>query len=633
MFKLTMFIIGFGLSLVFTPFTANAQDIVFGKQALANGSFDLASEADTIPAHWQKSVMPEGLADVVAESQDGNSFIKIKFHTPEKAFQARVIQPFTVEPGKVYELKFRYKTSIGSDLRADILLTGTGPLYRSYYMPPAKDWTLRQIFFHVPDHVKGNAAIYVQNRSAQTIWYDDLSLRPTNLTAEQIADYQPKITAQSESTEDQLLLPNTVKKQLRFLYHLEAADSQRSKLAVIAKLMTSDGHWLDAQVDQGHVYVQVDDVTPGKNTLYVFVHDKQTQARLANTLLEIERIAGADMAVTNEDLRHPPVFKDVHGIPTFPIGMYGVGRPSEKQLAELRDNGFTTIHNYGFEGDPGDRMARHLKFLDQAQSYGLNVMVGFPRDMAEKKSGLTKLEPWIKQLNDHPANLFYTSDEMHIMRHVSAKQFQAVHQMVHNIDSRKRWLIYDIPDPSFTSHVDGVMLVINDEITAKLTRVRMGDKPIIAVWGQPYFNAAKAPTTQQAAYHVFMPVILGSRGWFFWWYPTLKHHNQEKELLKQRVYENTRLLSQVAPALVSTQPDPQWVKQIKAEGDVHYCVGTLDGKTYILAGVSRDAKQGRLQLPVSMTGDVQVRKGEMTADQKTIELSASEILILEVQAP
>jgi hypothetical protein len=131
MFKQTTLIMGLGLSLVLLQLSCKAQEIVFGKQAITNGSMDLTQPTDSVPMHWQKSVMPEGLADVVAQTQDDNTFVKIKFHAPEKAFQARVIQPLEVEPGKVYELKFRYKTSIGSDLRADILLTGTGPLYRS----------------------------------------------------------------------------------------------------------------------------------------------------------------------------------------------------------------------------------------------------------------------------------------------------------------------------------------------------------------------------------------------------------------------------------------------------------------------------------------------------------------------
>jgi hypothetical protein len=615
-----------------TPTVTHGEAVRYGDQAITNGGFDLDADHPDVPSGWTRDVMPAGRAKVAIVKDHGNDVLAIRFKSPDNVYQARLIQPLEVQPDKVYELSFRYKTSLGEGLMADVLLTGTGPLYRSYYLAPSAEWTTRRLYFHVPAHEDAKASIYVQNRSAETVWYDDVSLRPTDIAPDALSRYQPTIQAQSVSTEDQLLLPGGDKTTADFIYQVEADEELRPHLEVTARLFTSDGRSVEAIAGNGRVSIEVDRFTPGNNQLFVFLNDRRDGAQLSFVKLEVERIADSEMQTGGIDLQRPAVFKDRDGKPVFPIGMYGLGITNDAQLAELKAAGFTTVHNYAFEGDPGDRMKRHLTFLDQAQSHGLNVMVGFPRSMAEKKERTGELRPWIESLKDHPANLFYTSDEMHIMRHLPTSQFEAVNRVVHETDPAAQWIIYDIPHKTFAGQVDGVMMVVKDEITAKLARVRLGSDTIVfAVWGQPHYNKAVAPTAEEVRYEVFMPVILGSRGWFYWWYQTLLGNNGEHALLKERLFQNTGLLAEVAPALVSTDPAPAWVDAIRVEGDVLFCHGSLGPVTYVIAGVPLRGEGGRLALSVPGGDRVETMESQ-PVDPQGVRVGAGEIVILRVVA-
>lgn len=615
-----------------TPALSSGQAVRYGDEAITNGGFDFDADHPEVPAGWTRDVMPAGRANVDIVKNRGNDVLAIRFKSPDNVFQARLYQPLRVQPDKVYELRYRYKTSLGQGLMADVLLTGTGPLYRSYYVAPSAEWTTRRIYFHVHAHENPEAAIYVQNRSAETIWYDDISLRPTDIAPSDHGRHQPTVHAQSVSTEDQLLFPGGDKKTADFIYRVEADEELRPHLEVAARLLTADGRSVEVDADDGRVSFDAGLTTTGKNQLFVFLNDRRDGAQLSFAKLEVERIAEGEMQTGGIDLRRPAVFRDRDGKPVFPIGMYGLGKTNDTQLKELKDAGFTTVHNYAFEGDPGDRMARHHAFLDLAESHGLDVMVGFPRDMAEKKSRTDELGPWIDQLKDHPANLFYTSDEMHIMRHLPTSQFEAVEKIVAKTDPASQWIIYDIPDQTFAGHVDGVMMVVKDEITAKLARVRLGpDTIVFAVWGQPHYNAATAPTVEQVRYSVFMPVILGSRGWFYWWYQTLLGNNGEHELLKQRLFHDTRLLAEIGPALVSEDPAPQWTDAIRVGGGALFCQGTLGQATYIVAGVPLNAEAGSVTLPVPEGYRVETMDGQ-PVDSDRVRISAGQIVLLRVVA-
>jgi hypothetical protein len=188
---------------------------------------------------------------------------------------------------------------------------------------------------------------------------------------------------------------------------------------------------------------------------------------------------------------------------------------------------------------------------------------------------------------------------MFSMRHTPMKTFKATREALRKVDAKRQWIIYDGIEASLAPNIDGIMSNIESTNKVKLIKLRLGnDIPYFTVFGQRDYKAAKAASVKDLRYNIFMPVIWGARGVFYWWYPTLAFHNQEKELLKKRLFSNIKILSQVAPALVSGEKSPAFTSAIKVSGDVRYCFGTLNGVTYILAGVEKSGKGGTLAFDI-----------------------------------
>ena len=603
---------------------------------LKNGDLKQDKDNNGVPDHWTRNILlPGSKAKVVLIKNKNGNCVKINFLHTTRMLQARIYQKFTLTPGKVYELKYEYKTAPGNKIWADVMLTGTGILYRCFKQAPSLSWTKRKVLFMVPSSSKGKAGIYVQNRSVVPIWYRNISFKETNISHKELKNYQPKVFVQPVCSDDQLLMPGANKKNADFLMRLKLPSAHKNDFYATAKLLAGAKDIVKLDMGKDRISIPRNIIPDGTSTLVVEIFDKKDKSLIASAKIDIERIA-AKALTGNLDLREAPVFKDKDGHPFFSIGMYGVHVfAPKKDFEELKNAGFNTVHSYAFEGRRSADMKRLHHFLNVADKHGLKVIAGLPRQYAEKSTKVKQLEKWIGNIKDHPAVLFYYSDEMYCVRHISTKIFKSTYNIIKKVDPKRKWIMFETPEQKLAPYLDGIMIGVRDANTAKLLRIRFGDKkPVIEVFGQSDHKAEKAPSLQEMQYNVFMPVILGARGIFYWWHPTLKWEHGQKELLKERLYSCTKILSKVAPALVSDSKLPAWTKQLKITGQVKYCTGNLQNTTYVLAGVQKMGKAGKIEFKVPsgyyaecMLNSKQTYKSEQLC---SISLKPGEISLIKI---
>ena len=125
-------------------YAGNAYSI--GKNIITNGGFEQDKDKNGVPDGWIRSVqMPGAKAVVALEKYKGGNCVKSCFLNPRFMLQARVFQNIKVTPGKVYELSYKYKTDVQKGLKADVMLTGTGPIYRCIGQEPSPKWIKKEI--------------------------------------------------------------------------------------------------------------------------------------------------------------------------------------------------------------------------------------------------------------------------------------------------------------------------------------------------------------------------------------------------------------------------------------------------------------------------------------------------------
>ncbi len=577
-----------------------AAEVTYGESVVVNGSFDI-SENKSVPEGWTRSVqMPGAKAEVLIKNEKGNDYLSIKFLKPDFLLQARLIQEVDLVPGKVYELSFRYRTEPSSDFSGDILLTGSGPLYRSIYHPPVMQWSKKKKYFQVPKSADtSKAAIYVQNRSTKRIDYDDVLLKPTDIDPEKLANYQPSIKIQPVTTDDQLLVGKPASPTINFIYQIDCSESLRSRLDIVARLYTPEGKVVEGECHDGKMMFPSNLLPAGDSKVYAILVDKADQAVVAHADLNIQRYTEEMFGASDADFSAPAIFRDKDGVPIFPIGMYGLTvKTSDEIVNELKNNGFNTVHSYSFEGfrSRTGEFEKLLEMLKRFDDLGVKAMVGLPRRFTEKRNQAAELTDWIEHVSGYSSVLFYTADEMYSMRHTPFSLFESTRQIIKQKDPDRQWIVFDVPHQKIAPHVEGLMTGLKTPVSAKLIRARMGQKILFHVFGQKYYKSETVPSVEELRYEIFMPVIYGARGMFYWWLPTLLWHSGDTQLIKQNLYQNTRILAEVGPALVSGQDKPQWLRQLTVSGDVMFCHGTLEGKTYILAGVPEQKHDGFIQL-------------------------------------
>ena len=156
---------------------------------------------------------------------------------------------------------------------------------------------------------------------------------------------------------------------------------------------------------------------------------------------------------------------------------------------------------------------------------------------------------------------------------------------------------FDRPEPELMPYFDGLTWSGCSRSAALLYRVRLGkDKPWIAVQNISFRNT-DAPTMEEQRYCVFMPVILGARGIFFWMYSEARWHAKDPEYFG-RVMNSARELSEIAPVIMSQEPLPEWMLRIETSGEVCVLKCSMGGRAYVLAGPASPDGSGWLHVTV-----------------------------------
>jgi len=567
--------------------------------------------------------------------------VRIAFKHTDYMTQARVIQFVPVEPGSVYELSFWYRTELAPGLRADILMTGTGPLYRTKYQLPTNEWLRRRIRFLIPDRVQGRkpqdggeagtAGLYVQNRSLVPIWYDDASLRKTNLTEESLAATEPSVLVQPATPEDALVTVDSGRDQLKHLVRVRAPGRDAKRLVVRAYLDTKQALSDLPEIPAGSpLLIPSAKLAEGRNRLTAILIDPGANELLAAHSANIELLPRSEGSGVI-DLAGSPVFA-LGGKPLFPIGMFGLQTWNlRKEASRLKEHGFNAVHDYTL-GNPDPKVA--LAYLDLAEELGFKVMTELPRKLAERDRH-DELEQWLRRISKRPAILFYYSDEMVCIRGTPLRLLKGTYGLLRRIDPARPYLPFDHPVPEVVQYTDGLNWGNRTLSAALATRRVLGsDKPLIATVNVSWRDR-KAPDAIEQRYLTFMPIILGARGIFYWMYSEARWHSGDPQYL-DRLLDSAKELSQIAPAIISGQALPEWMPTVETSGPVSVLRCALGDRAYVLAGPSSDGAGGaiRFQLPRGLPARLlfeQEASGLVPGETIALEVPPRTVRVVEVR--
>ncbi len=539
------------------------------------------------PNDWVTSRMPENAPWKIG-FEDG--VFSVCFQD-ERGFQGRIMQEVDLEYDRPYMVSFEYRSGLDPRLKADVLLVNGGPIYRSLWLPPSGEWTKYKAVFSRSRKLNlSKFLISVQNRSSVPVWYRNLSLK----AADDPKLNFPKFLTQPVAPDDQLIMPENTKKYLQFVVRPE---NELKNYRVEAQLFNSAGKPTDTDIkfEKDRLLVGTSFLTDNLNILVVKFFDRKDGAMVGFNKIEIEKVPASELNAQIDWKKHG-VVKNVEGKPVFPIMMFEA-TPSD--FKSLKENGFNTVHSYGFESEKRVKLTlQNKEYLKDAEAAGLYVVLGMPRTLTLNPARQAELTRWVQDVKGFPAGLFYYSDEMFCIKKAPEKAFATVRGILEREDPARQWYPYDPPAKMLGKYIDGVMF-IGSENTILLNKLRIGaDKAFIHCFGHVDDLAPKASSEKYIAYNLIMPVLFGARGVSYWWYPALKNRNGEARLLSERLFKGTRALAQCAPAIVEEHPLPAWCAEIRGTGDVRYLPAT-DGKTvWILAGVPESGKSGELVLPV-----------------------------------
>jgi len=594
--------------------------IEYGPNLLVNGGFEQDKDGDGVPDGWLRSVQDaRAEAEVVLQDggvAEGSRCVRIRFLSPDYMHQARLIQHVKIEPGTVYEISFCYRSALHPGLHADILMTGTGPMYRGIAQMPIAGWVRKREMFLIPASVRGTkpkdigevgeAVICIQNRSTVPIWYDDVSFRATDLTLEELQAIAPELRLHPRTAADTAIFPRTGLEEVRFIPHARVGAGKIEDALLELWLATEDDLVpLGSYESRGTIRIPVESLPYGPSRLIAMMLKKGEpfDEVLACHEQTIERFS-ADEIPTTPDPADAPVLTD-RDQRFFPIGMYGMQiKWPEEWWRELVDHGFNVVHDYGFGGGP-ENLEADLRYLDRAQRLGLRVMAQLPRSLAEGEDGLGELKEWLREISRHPDILFYYSDEMVSIRHTPLQRVAAVRELMRQVDPKRKYLPFDTWERGFLAHVDGLLTWCSTRSMALLLRGRLGpNKPWIAVPNVSY-RAQEPPDRDEQRYQTFMPVILGARGVFYWMYSEAKYHSGDPDYLG-RLLDSAKELSQIAPAVISGEDLPDWTPDLSASRGISRLICTLDGRVYVLGGPSDPEQRGRLrfELPAGIRAKI-----------------------------
>lgn len=574
--------------------SAEAFSYATGDNLLVNGDFSQLDKNGT-PRGWKRNVQLSAKAVLRVASAEGlpggGNAAEIFFTEKEGSLQARYFQSFDVKTNTVYELMYWYCSDVGASLNADIMLTGTGPLYRLFKHAPSPQWTLMRRLFATPAKLKQERGVmYVQNRSQVPIRYAAISLKETDVSPTDLAKFAPTFTVHSVTPDDQLILPGGGKTTADFV--IQGANDRKDK-DFSAALVNGNGKRVDVAVVNRVCHVPMEAVADGKSRLSVFLKGGDG-AVVSTGAITLEKIA--ESALAGDILpADPPCFVNRAGRPTLVIGMYGIDvKTPQAELRELAENGFNFIHSYAFDSSKDKKAIEGI--LAKSANAGISCMVGLPRRFAEKKGKSVELEDWIKALDQSPQTEFYYEDEMYTVRKTSIDLFKQAKNVVSSVSGNKRLFFgYEPPENFLAPYLDGFMWGFALPNGSKLARIRVGpEKIFLHVFGQGHYDRLEERVSDELVrYNFFMPMILGARGVFYWWYPTVRFKHKYRDELKDSLFATTKELRALEPWILSNEQLPNDAPKVSVTGNSIYCLERVVGdECVIIAGCDISATKG-----------------------------------------
>jgi hypothetical protein len=572
-----------------------------GENVLVNGKLETPDGKD-IPTGWEKLVLRLGKGQAEVKADDGG--VLLYFTSPEHMDQARIKQTVQLEPGKVYEFSYEYRSELDSSLHADAALLGTGVFLRAWLARPCEQWTKVRGLFFLPPTVpeKGRVIVMLQNRSIPKLWYRDVSLKPTDLKPEALGRLIPELKVHSVTTDDIFIMPGTQAKSAEFLIN-DIPESELPHFRFEAELWTGTKTRIPCRVAGCRISVPMEQIPAGKSTLISKMFDRADNALLRSAIVTIERVGELPEGL---DFGQAIILQTPDGKPFFPIGIYaGVGWNFD--IRELVATGFNVIHCYG-TGNPttcrefnpekfnAKYLANNRKLLDDAKELGVYVMMSVPHQMAEDSAKTLLLPVWQDLYKDHPAVLAWYVDEMRLIRNTPFPLIKKSYDLIKQGDpGGRQWWAYEHPEPELANSMDSIMIGVSSEALVKQIKLKLGpDKGIIHVYGQVDFRNSTASSLDYNQYNFVMPIIWGARGVFYFTYRNLvdPKTNPECAELRPRVLDTVKRFSAIAPAIVAGEPLPEWTESIKTSGNMEYKVFAAKDTAYLFCGVAAGAAGG-----------------------------------------
>lgn len=590
--------------------------------------------------HWRWS-MPQGRATL--REDDGAA--RIVFAPDAVGQQCRIIQSgVAVQPRRVYELTYTYRSGMDSRLHADVLLTGFEPVgrLRHFYASPAEQWTTVRHFLTTPDRDEPRVGVFLQNRSAIPIWYREVALRETDIPPEKLPDHQLAIAIHPVTGDDELIMPGEPDRNLHYLLSTPIAELARQGISIKAKLF-SENLVTPAIIEGDRLVLPSAAVPPGTSFLHVQLFD-QEGVGIARRQIKIERLAPEQIQAVHID--EPATLRDHNGDPFFPIGMFGLNylhrrsaTEQERIFGQLREAGFNTLHTYAFEGNVHREYhyepirERMEQYLERANRHGMKTLMGLPRHWVEHRNEAA-LANWLVTFRETPDVLFYYSDEM-LLKGYTSSSFAMIRNLIRTHDPNRVWVDYDRPSPDLAPYVGGGFHSYTNPAKFRLFHAFHGNQPIIHCFGQADVGVP-SPELEDIRFQVFMPVILGARGIFYWQLVNVLARSQEPERLQERLYGSTRLLAQAIPSILANRKTAALPTAIETAGGMRILAASPDDSlAHVLAGVPRREPSGTLHLTLpqgyvarSLFPESRIRTGDRSLN---LELAAGTVALIAIE--
>lgn len=309
----------------------------------------------------------------------------------------------------------------------------------------------------------------------------------------------------------------------------------------------------------------------------------------------------------------------------FPIGLFSVPHP--KAFPLLRDAGFNMVHSYEFERTCfvnlqstnhafllkeglGDEAA--AEYLDEADKWGLKVMLGFDRETQLHDNGdeITPLQEEamtarVRKMKEKPALLaWYTVDEPDIAsKNITAEKCLRARDIVRAADPNHPTLISMFYQNKFAIYKDTADVLVHDlyaipkanvkDIPNNIMDLRKqtnGEKPIWFTvqafdWKHYEWNGPSLmPTYDQKRCLAYLAIIAGAKGIIFFSYENETHSNAPDKAPEQ--WEELSSISRQLDTLLPVLKQPFSETTIAFDGELYMASTIYDGCTYLFCANS-----------------------------------------------